>query len=580
MIFIILILILLVISILLITKKFINNSSNSSWKKEHILNLYNNSESFDKNGLPNGGILVSLLSNSYASGINIGTNTIENNLDYPNSSYCYKKDDIDVPDLTDLNKLLLDTAHKNLTNCFSLDTTYMSFDAPGVLFGPLLDNKGAIINMSIGLILDINKLKKYIGCMFLADSGSIDRYNTEPSPDYLQTTDLEDYDSLIRSKKGKALADAGCGLMNGIQYGKNRGGIFNEPGYLKQFKNSSDKNYYPYARYTHKADGSASNNSDYLVYPEFNYETSPGIIKSVVGKDTLPVGVLIDKDYNLLDKQYKTVDIFTYPNGWFNENRYNGNPSKITYNSKESNLNMFMSGTYGIMAQPYSRKSFKYFTNQIKQKYKSIFQVYGDNNLGKFFTNTYYANIYKINNPYNMHKHGYTNFYYENEVDIYVPNKEGTTKSSAKKVDKCNVSDDFLKIWKECVIGIFTNHRCSEDIRGSSFQTKYVRNTIDFNTNDDFNSQVGSKIGPGKNEYLGKPECTDEKPCCCSNNNYEILDEIVIKLVKKWNKNNVGYPKINGYIMNDDMKLDGDTPPDFNTKNITKPLKIKQITNY
>jgi hypothetical protein len=31
--------------------------------------------------------------------------------------------------------------------------------------------------------------------------------------------------------------------------------------------------------------------------------------------------------------------------------------------------------------------------------------------------------------------------------------------------------------------------------------------------------------------------------------------------------------------MNDDMKLDGNTPDDFDTKNITKPLKIKQITN-
>ena len=32
--------------------------------------------------------------------------------------------------------------------------------------------------------------------------------------------------------------------------------------------------------------------------------------------------------------------------------------------------------------------------------------------------------------------------------------------------------------------------------------------------------------------------------------------------------------------MNDDMKLDGITPSDFDTKNITKPLKITQITNY
>ena len=38
--------------------------------------------------------------------------------------------------------------------------------------------------------------------------------------------------------------------------------------------------------------------------------------------------------------------------------------------------------------------------------------------------------------------------------------------------------------------------------------------------------------------------------------------------------------KINGYIMNDDMKLDQDYPDDFNKNNITKPLKIQQITDY
>ena len=580
MIFILLLLIILtttfVLSIIKITKTdktshdhgVIHHDQNKSWKKQDIINLYNNSQSFDNDGLPNGGLLVSLLSNSYVTGHKIGSNTIQANLDYPDNNLgCYNK--INVPDLTNLNKLLVDTAKENLTNCFSLDTTYMSYDAPAVLFGPVLDNKNpsTVINMSIGLIFDINKLKKYIGCMYPADSGSVGRYNTKKDSTYLTSKDFDNYDELIRTPRGKALADAGCGLYIGKQYGYGRGGIFNTPGYGINFPLSYYKNYYPYARYT-------KNGVDQYESP------SVGGIK---GLDKYPIGVIIDKDYNLNNDKYQVVDIYSSPNGWFNEfKKNNGEPSKITFNNKSHNLNMFLSGAFGLNAQPYSRKSFKYFVNQIKNKYKNIFKVYGDENLGKFFTNTYYTSIYGgLNNPYEVNKGNlnYTNFYYENEVDIYVPNISGTTKESADKVTKCEVQPDFLEMWKQCVIGIFTNHRCAEDIMGSSYQIKN-RFIYPYNNLNDFNDQVKNGLIDTKSQLLGKPVCTEKSPCCCSNNNYEILDKTVIELVKKWNDNNPGNPKINGYIMNDDMKLDGDTPPDLDTKNITKPLKIKQITDF
>lgn len=536
-----------------------------SWVKQDIINLYNNSKSFDDDGLPNGGLLVSLLSNSYASGVNIGYNTQDTNLDYPNNKKCYDNE-ISVPNLIDLNKLLVDTAKENLTNCFSLDTTYISFDAPGILFGPVLDNRLTVINMSIGLIFDINKLKKYIGCMFPADAGSVSRYNTKNKPSYyLNSQDLDNYDKLIRSDKGKALADAGCGLLKGQQYGNNRGGIYNTPDFGDLFPNSNTTNWYPMARYT-------INGDEQTEFPN---------IGGVTGLDPYTIGVIIDKDYNLNNTKYKDVDIFSSPNGWFNEIKERGENKYITFDNNKNKLNMFLTGTYGIQSQPYSRKSFEYFVNQIKNKYTNIFKIYGDNNLGKFFTNTYYYNIYELVNPYDIPngEYNYPNFYYENEVDIYIPNTPETNKLSGTDVKKCDVQQDFLEVWKKCVIGIFTNHRCSEDIVGSSFQITN-RETYSENKFSDFNDQIKNKLKE-KNAYmLGKPSCTNEKPCCCSHNNYQILDKIVIELVKKWNCNNPDNPKINGYIMNDDMKLDGDTPSDFDTKKITKPLKIKQITDY
>ena len=545
-------------------------SPKSSWVKQDIINLYNNSKSFDNDGLPNGGLLVSLLSNAYATGVNIGSNTKDQNLDYPNNNTCYNNQ-INVPNLIDLNKLLVDTAKENLTNCFSLDTTYISYDSPGVLFGPLLDNgenpgendTPVIINMSIGLIFDINKIKKYIGCMFPADAGSVSRYNTKASTDYLNSRDFDDYDKLIRSSKGKALADAGCGLLTAQQYPGNRAGIYNQPGYGKPFiKSIDEKNWYPMARYT-------ISGIEQIQTP---------IVGGIIGLDKYPIGVIIDRDYDLNNNSYREVDIYSSPNGWFNEIKPN---KPITFNGNNNNINMFLTGTYGIRSQPYSRKSFKYFVDQIKNKYRNIFKVYGDKNLGKFFINTYYHNIYSLNDPYKLQKTGFPNFYYENEVDIYIPNNTGTPKVAGDKVKICNVQDDFLDVWKKCVIGIFTNHRCAEDISGTSFQIKN-RNIKPTSKNKkaDFNDQIYSKMEMGSHQMLGKPDCKESTPCCCSNNNYEILDKTVIELVKKWNYNNPENPKINGYIMNDDMKIDGDTPSDFNTEHITKPLKIQQITNF
>jgi hypothetical protein len=520
--------------------------------KDDILHIYNNSKSFDKDGLPNGGLLVSLISNSYASGLKLGNNTNNNNLDYPNNSLCYSKNDLNVPNLVDINQLLLDTAIENLTNCFSFDTTYISFDAPGVLFGPIL-------------------VGRY-------------NYNNQQAKDvYLQDNDFNDYDKLIRSYRGIGLGDCGCGGDYSESDGLMPQGIYNTPTFGGYF-DSGEQNWFPKARSLCK------DSNDYMnfQYCKDNSQNSdlkikPTMTDGTIGTEYSPIGVLIDKDYNLNSPKFRNVNPFTYPNGWFNNIKINSElPLKVTYNKTDHNLNMFLSGIYGNTAQPYSRKSFKYFIQQLKNKYKTIFKVYGDKKLGNFFTNSYYHAIYDLN-PYNLKNpsgdpiYG-SNFYYENEVDLYIPNQIGTTKNGGSSVTQCNVTQEFSNIWKKAVIGIFTNHRCSEDIKGASYQIQN-RNILNKNNKDELNDQISKLIS--EKQILGNVECTTDNPCCCSNNNYQILDEIVIKLVEKWNDNNdIENPKINGYIMNDDMKLDGDTPSDFDTKNITKPLKIKQITNY
>ena len=255
------------------------------------------------------------------------------------------------------------------------------------------------------------------------------------------------------------------------------------------------------------------------------------------------------------------------PNGLFND-IYDSKSGNVIMDDDSKKLNNFLSGYSHVFAQPYIRSSFKYFIEQIKNKFKSIID-YGGNH--KFWMNSTYRNKYMWD--YHNLGQGYNNFYTENEVDLYVPQKETYT------YDNCQVTDEFKKVWVDSIIGVFTNHRCVEEIQNTSgINSDFVpTDKPDFK---DLPTFIQNNIKySGNKKIMGKIDCTTKNyTCTCSSNNYENLDNIVKLIVKNFNKKTGR--KINGYIMNDDMKLDQDYPDDFNKNNITKPLKIQQITDY
>ena len=194
---------------------------------------------------------------------------------------------------------------------------------------------------------------------------------------------------------------------------------------------------------------------------------------------------------------------------------------------------------------------------------------------------TFYANPYSIPNSLNP-----VNIYTENEIDIFIPNNKRKDANA-----KCSVTDKFKEVWADAVIGIFTNHRCAEDVKYSSTilsqnpnQSSKLCTTCPTDGTcacfENKSKGVCDKTIPPDFENILKPTdkmCSiscDRVNCCCSNKNYEYLDAVVIALVKKYNKNSKR--KINGYVMNDDMKIDQDYPKDWEKHK----LQIKQLTNY
>ena len=214
------------------------NQIDNSLHKKDIVKLYNDL-SFSRNGndeLPNGGLLVSMFDNNYAcNGKQMEYKALIGN---GNGNSCISVNDCEGFDFKDIQKIMNQNTTVNMTSCYALDTSYMRADFPSVLFGPLIsDDIKQIQDMSIGLILDINLLKKYSACMALSDSGSVGRYNRKfenengngnKSNTYIPNinvgyiepsniTDKEitsDYNNLLNSKKGRQLAQAGCGLQN------------------------------------------------------------------------------------------------------------------------------------------------------------------------------------------------------------------------------------------------------------------------------------------------------------------------------------------------------------------------------
>ena len=535
-------------------------SHHQSIKMNEILDKYNDLSN-DNENIPNGGLLISLLSTKFLTG-----NDKYN--DYTIEKKCDKN--FYVPNLNNISNILIDTAIENNTNCTSFDTTFIRYDCPGFLFGPVLDAEKLIINMNIGLILDINKLKKYIACGFPSDAGSVARYNiSSNNSERITDKDLEDYHKLITSPKGKELANAGCGLSWNTYTNPYPSGIYNGvfgktflPSYI--YNPGKHLNWYP---------GAYNDN-----------KFSPTIENITYYNDQYNIGVMVDNNYNLNNKpDIQNVSPSDYPNGWFNYIKENDKYKYINFdNGEKHKMTNFLSGYYSPYAQPIKKTSFSNLITMIRNKYKDIIRVFGD--IPKFFYNVYYQEMYSIN-AYNIKNISWLNFYFENEVDLYIPNKDSTSRlNGLTDGGICAVTDEFQKVWDDCILGIFTNHRCAENIKGSSYQISDISKNykvIDKNNlQTDFSNELKNNLT--KNQMLGRVECNStDANCCCSENNYDNLDNLVKLLVKKYNENlKPNQRPINGYIINDDMHLDQNLPSDFDKEKITKPLKIQQITDY
>lgn len=439
------------------------NQIDISPNKQNILELYNDlTYKYENNEeIPNGGILLSLVSTHLAC------------KEYkpmlptlPMEDKCVNVNDCTVFDLKDIQNILNINANVASTSCYTINATYLRADIKGVLFGPILypDN---LTDNNIGLILDTRILSNYIGCMYLNDSGSVGRYNIKGgSRNYkysenggnnrnIETSSItddeivNDYNNLLKSKKGRELAQAGCGLQTNFQ-GSGLSGIFND----KLLPNNK-VNYYQGAKN--------------VLLEKYDYHNSPLI------------------NNRILDGNFTN--------------------------------NMF----------PLRRNKWSKFVEHLHKKNKLIEENGG---LAKLWKN----NIMKTNLG------ELPNLYFENEIDIFVPNKP--LENGGKN---CQPSEEFVNVWKKAVIGVFTNNICIKD--------------INYN-------KLCDNCGKLQNHKCGK-----DVRCCC---NDEFNEKLVKRLVLHFNQysNNI----INGYVLGDNLNISENFPK--TNSNGLNELSIRQITDY
>lgn len=454
------------------------NQTDKTLNQQDIINMYNDltfSQDSENPGnneeqLPNGGLLISMFDNNYACNGPEYKTVIENGNvnENGNNNYCVSVDKCEGFDFKDIKSIMNKNTLASGTSCYALDVSYMRADFPSVLFGPLV---AEVIDMNIGLIIDINKLKKYSACMYLSDVGSNGRYNrifekgyNKKRKGYMPVEDIgpiepsnitdkeitTDYNNLLHSKRGRQLAQAGCGLQYNFQ-GPGLSGIFNN----KELP-------------THKIN--TYRGADKVLINDYNNENNP----------------------NTLERIYK--------------------------------------GEYIINSLPLKRSSWSNFIYRLKEKTRIIKELGGNEKLWKNHMLNYNSNIL-------------SNIFIENEVDIFVPNKPLKDGGS-----NCDPTDEFKEVWKDAVIGIFTNNRCFKEI-------KYNKVCNDC-------------------KKLQSYDCGGKDICCCNKN---FNEELVKKLVLKFNQNSNNI--INGYIMNDNLNPSLDFPkPNPNTGLFD--LQIQQLTHY
>ena len=391
--------------------------------------------------------------NNYVSNCPLGRNDI--NCKCLKSSQCTLFDIGNVEEL--LNYNLLDAG----TSCFALDTTYINNNLPPKVFGPYLSYNSLGESFPIGFILDFDNLKKngYIACGYSFDAGSIGR--TPPDAVLYGMYSQKTADKCLQ----EALKITDDDLLNGKIYVGDKGKI--------------NKNNCPPT----------------VMAGCLNFDSTYTPAKSVPNIDNLDTSVIQNCADNNLEKCLTSnafSDSTINPFFEFNDNGYS------TFKEHTKNIQSILG----------KQSRTTYNENNICKFYKNC----GLNTNQGYDDNIAYPDYFAyqidsdITNQYTGKSIGWgQNGFTENEIDLFVPQKQGTNIKIS-----CNPTEKFKQVWKDSILGIFTNNICFQDVK--------------YNNAKDF--------WPKVNNF------------CCSS---EFNNDLVRKLVDKFNTNS--NHKINGYII-------------------------------
>lgn len=341
------------------------------------------------------------------------------------------------------------------TNCFSIDTTYLNKNLPPRVFGPYLQTKNGNYNglgesFPIGFLLDLENLKKngYIACGYTFDAGSVGR----APPDAVK---LGIYSQKIADKCiQEALKITDEDLAAGKLHIGNKGKISEKycPASVMSGCLNFDTTYSPADKIPN-----LNNLSPYVIQNCADIPSEKCLTKDAFGDKSInPFFELDDKGFKNFKKHAVQIQSIL------------GKQSRTIWD--ESNIKKF------------------YDTNSTNTPYPDYwaYQIPADVKIGK--------------KSIGWGKDGYK----ETEVDLFIPQKKGTD----IKI-KCQPTEKFKQVFRESILGIFTNNICYQDIK--------------YNNARNFNPPVNNH-------------------CCSSKFN----SELVKKLVDKFNSNS--NHKINGYI--------------------------------
>lgn len=382
---------------------------------------------------------------------------------------CVKPEECDIFDVGDLKKLLRYNYKDAGTLCYALDTTLIQYNLMPLVFGPYLHYDGTGESFQIGILLDYDIIKDYIACAYSFDGGSIGR--TPPNG--------EKYGIFDKETEKTCKLEASKITDKDIQDGK-----------LHTGEKTLSKNSCP-----------ATVMAGCVNFPKTGEKN--GTYKPQI------------KEFDVRDpNQYEINKCIDRPDEWcFTPNAFADSLTNPFYEGSKEGMELFKKQTQkvqniiGRQARPIETE-LNIYTEKTKKDYnkKNPNQISGD-----YFA---YQIPENINYPQNKNKNKNTklgwgnNGYRENEIDLFIPQKENTEVDSGN----CEPTDQIKKIWERAIIGIFTNNVCFSDVKYNNIENNY-------------------------------PGITNN---CC---NPKFNEDLVLKLVEKFNKS-PNRNKINGYIIN------------------------------